>query len=268
MIQRIYKTIRLFTTARKEPYRTFYQMLGFCPNNISLFQQACRHRSASHSSGQKGDNERLEFLGDAILSAVVSDIIYQTYHSKREGFLSKTRSKIVKRETLDLIAIKLGLDRLVETAPHTPTHNNHTYGNALEALIGAIYIDQGFDKCRKIVEGRIIKQNIDINQLVQQEANYKSRLIEWCQHYHLPSQFEVDSITNDEHNNPIFHAHVIIVDTTLGEGNGYTKKEAQQEAAHQAYTQIKKRKHLATELIEKLNQTSEEKDSSEGSSVE
>ena len=178
MFRKLYNSIRLFALRRKEPYCTFYNMLGFLPNNIALFQQACRHRSVSRRNQERGDNERLEFLGDAVLSTIVSDILYNTYKSKEEGFLSKTRSKIVQRETLNQVAKEIGLDRIIETSIHSQSHNNYTFGNALEAIIGAIYIDQGFERCRYIVEEAIIKKYIDIEKLARQEVNFKSRLIE------------------------------------------------------------------------------------------
>lgn len=237
---------------RQEPYRIFYDLLGFYPNDITLFQQACRHRSMRRKSHEGGNNERLEFLGDAILSAVASDLIFKTFNNQDEGFLSKTRSKIVQRETLNHIALNMGLDKIVEVTIHSQSHNNNTYGNALEALIGAIYLDQGFDKCRKVVEERIILKHIDIKKLAHQEVNFKSRLIEWCQHLHVPYTFDIDDISTDEHNNPIFHARVLVADRQLGEGRGYTKKEAQQVAAHAALQYIRKHSNFTTELQHNL----------------
>ncbi len=232
-------------------------MLGFYPNDISLFQQACRHRSVSRHNQQIGDNERLEYLGDAILSAIVSDILYNHYPKKGEGFLSKTRSKIVQRETLNHVAKEIGLDTVIETSIHSQSHNNYTLGNALEAIIGAIYIDQGYEQCRHIVEEVIIKKHIDIEKLARQEINFKSRLIEWCQHHRISYNFEIDNTTNDNHNNIIFHSQVAIAGKVLGEGTGYSKKEAQQNAAHEAIRYIKKHKGILGELQElELSQVS------------
>ena len=238
------------TLQRQEPYRIFYDMLGFIPNNITLFQQACRHRSAGRNSQEGGNNERLEFLGDAFLSTIVSDIIYKRFGNKDEGFMSKTRSKIVQRDTLNQVAVALGLDKIVQVTIHSQSHNNNTYGNALEALIGAIYLDQGFEKCRTIVENQIISKHIDINKLSQQEVNFKSRLIEWCQHHHIPYLFDIDDISTDEHKNPIFHARVMIANQELGQGRGYSKKEAQQIAAQEALRYIHKHKNLAQTLLQ------------------
>lgn len=248
MFRNIYNRIRLFALSRKEPYCTFYNLLGFYPNNITLFQQACRHRSVARNNKLQGDNERLEFLGDAILNAVISDILFKTYDTKKEGFLSKTRSKIVKRETLNHLAVEIGLDKIVEISLQSQSHNNNTYGNALEALIGAIYLDQGYDKCRKIIEEKIIIPHINIDEIARQEVNFKSRVIEWCQHYHIPYEFDTENTSCDEFKNLIFHARITIAGQVLGEGSGYSKKEAQQEAAHQAYQTIKRERHLAETL--------------------
>ena len=137
----------------KGPYSLFYQILGFYPNNINLYEQAFVHRSSDirTQEGQRINNERLEFLGDAILDAVVSDILFNKFPNKKEGFLSNTRSKIVKRDTLNDIAIKMGLDKLVQTSIRTNTHNNYIYGNAFEAFIGAIYLDQGYETCKTFI---------------------------------------------------------------------------------------------------------------------
>lgn len=249
MFRKIYNSIRLFALRRKEPYCTFYMMLGFCPNNITLFQQACRHRSVTHYNKEKGNNERLEFLGDAVLGTVVSDILYKKYKSKHEGFLSKTRSKIVQRETLNQVGKDLGLDKIIEKSIHTQSHNSYTVGNALEAIIGAIYLDQGFEQCRQIVEKEIIEKYIDIEKLARQEVNFKSRLIEWCQHRHIEYSFEIDSAVCDKQNNFIFHAQVVVANQLMGEGTGYSKKEAQQNAAHEALRYIKRHKTVLEELI-------------------
>lgn len=248
MFRKIYNKLRLFALRRKEPYCTFYHMLGFYPNDISLFQQACRHRSVARDSQVSGDNERLEFLGDAVLSTIVSDILYKKYGAKREGFLSKTRSKMVQRETLNHVAKEIGLSKVVETSIHSQSHNSYTLGNALEALIGAIYLDQGFNCCYKIVEDKIIKRYIDIDKLVHQEVNFKSRLIEWCQRHRLSYVFDIDNTYSDERKNIMFHARVIVAGKKMGDGSGYSKKEAQQNAAHVAMRYIKRHKGLIDEL--------------------
>ncbi len=252
MLEKIHNRIRLFVLRHKEPYRVFYDMLGFCPRNISLFEQACRHRSAAREEMRGRDNERLEFLGDAVLGTIVSDLVYNSYDAKREGFLSTTRSKIVQRETLNHIAVEIGLDKIVEITRPTLSHNNYMYGNALEALIGAIYIDQGYNRCRRIVEERIIRPYINLEQIARQEVNFKSRFIEWCQRQRLPYDFVIDQTSLDENRNPIFHACVLLADIKVGEGVGYSKKEAQQIAARIAYKRVRRDSDFVSQLRKRL----------------
>ena len=143
--------IRLPFRKDKELYRSFYSILGFYPRNITYYQEAMMHRSMS-AHGQHGrpiNNERLEFLGDAVLDSVVGDIVYRRYQGKREGFLTNTRSKIVQRESLGKIANEIGLDKLIHSNFQTLTHNSYMAGNAFEALVGAVYLDRGYDFCRR-----------------------------------------------------------------------------------------------------------------------
>ena len=136
--------IRLLFRKDRESYLCFYRILGFYPRNIQLYEQALLHKSTSVRSdkGRPLNNERLEFLGDAILDAIVGDIVYKRFEGKREGFLTNTRSKIVQRETLNKLAVEIGLDKLIKYSTRSSSHNSYMYGNAFEAFIGAIYLDQ------------------------------------------------------------------------------------------------------------------------------
>ena len=147
----------------KEPYSSLYKILGFYPDNIHLYEQAFLHKSSSVESGDGRwlNNERLEFLGDAVLDAVVADIVYKHFQNKREGFLTNTRSKIVQRETMNRVAVELGLDKMVVYSAKLSSHNNHMYGNALEALIGAIYLDQGYEVCYNFIQNVLIKKHVN-----------------------------------------------------------------------------------------------------------
>ena len=146
MFSNITDKIRLFFRKDKEPYLCFYRMLGFYPRNIEIYQQALLHKSSSvKEKGRLLNNERLEFLGDAILDAVVADIVYKKFEGKREGFLTNTRSKIVQRETLNQVAVQIGLDKLIKFTTRQSSHNSYMSGNAFEALVGAIYLDRGYD---------------------------------------------------------------------------------------------------------------------------
>ncbi len=203
------------------------------PNDVSIYEQAFLHRSSSirTEKGKWINNERLEFLGDAVLDTIVADILFHKFETKKEGFLTNTRSKIVQRETLNRLAKELGLDKLVKSSTKTSSHNNYMYGNAFEAFIGAIYIDQGYDNCKKFIEDRVIAPYINLNQIARKEVNFKSKLIEWSQKNKVNIQFELIESFTDNENNPVFQTQVMIWEIPGGIGTGYSKKESQQNAA-------------------------------------
>ena len=171
MFSNITDRIRLLFRKDKESYFRFYKMLGFYPRNISIYEQALLHKSSSIKSeqGRLLNNERLEFLGDAILDAVVADIVYKKFEGKREGFLTNTRSKIVQRETLNRLAIEIGLDKLIKYSARQSSHNSYMCGNAFEALVGAIYLDRGYRACKHFMEHRIIGPYPKFKRIMQQE---------------------------------------------------------------------------------------------------
>ncbi|MDL2212617.1 ribonuclease III [Bacteroides sp. OttesenSCG-928-D19] len=233
--------IRLLFCKDKESYFCFYRILGFFPRNIEVYNQALLHKSSSVRSekGKPVNNERLEFLGDAILDAVIGDIVYRRFEGKREGFLTNTRSKIVQRETLNKLAVQIGLDKLIKYSARSSSHNSYMYGNAFEAFIGAIYLDRGYDVCKKFLEERIVGRYIDLDQLARKEMNFKSKLIEWCQKNKVVVSFELIEQTLDKDSNPIFQTEVLIEGLSAGHGVGYSKKESQQNAAQMALKRIK-----------------------------
>lgn len=241
MFTRLYKSIRLLKNKHKEPYSSLYKILNFYPGNIHLYEQAFLHKSSSVESGDGKwlNNERLEFLGDAILDAVVADIVYKHFQNKREGFLTNTRSKIVQRETLNRVAVELGLDKMVVYSAKLSSHNNHMYGNALEALIGAIYLDQGYKRCYDFVQNIIIKQHVNLETIARKEVNFKSSLIEWSQKNKLEITFDLIESFVDNDGNPVFQTGVNLSDTQIGVGIGYSKKESQQNAAKMAIKKLR-----------------------------
>lgn len=240
-IENITDRIRLFFRKEKEPYFRFYKILGFYPHNIEIYKQALLHKSSSvKTQGRLVNNERLEFLGDAILDAVVADIVYKKFEGKREGFLTNTRSKIVQRETLNNIAINIGLDKLIKYSSKQSSHNSYMSGNAFEALVGAIYLDRGYKACMKFMEKRIIGQYINLEKISRKEVNFKSKLIEWSQKNKFEIEFRLVGQTSDESLNPIFETQILVENISAGTGKGYSKKESQQEAAHATMTMIKK----------------------------
>lgn len=243
--------IRLLFRKNRKSYLCFYKILGFYPRHIELYEQALLHKSTSFRSkhGRLINNERLEFLGDAILDAIVGDIVYKHFEGKREGFLTNTRSKIVQRETLNKLAVEIGLDKLIKYSARSSSHNSYMYGNAFEAFIGAIYLDQGYEKCKKFLKKRIIDKHIDLDKLSRKEVNFKSKLIEWCQKNKVKVSFELIEQILDEKSNPIFKTEVLIESLTAGNGTGYSKKESQQNAARMALKKIKSEQ----EFVEAIN---------------
>ena len=241
MIKNILRKIRLLSNARKEPYFLFYQVLGFYPDKIDYYQLAVRHKSVSilTEDGLQLSNERLEFLGDAVLNSVVTDILYHRYENQREGFLTNTRSKIVKRDSLNVLAVEIGLDKLVKVTRYVNTHtNNNIYGNALEALMGAIYLDYGYRKCKKFVEQRLIHTFIDLDKVAENEVNFKSRLIEWCQKNRFEPEFILLEEILSKSNKHLFQTSLVINGKTICQATGASKKESQQLVSQIACQQI------------------------------
>ena len=240
MFSNILDKIRLLFRKDKESYLCFYKMLGFYPRNIEIYQQALLHKSSSvKAKGRLLNNERLEFLGDAILDAVVADIVYKRFEGKREGFLTNTRSKIVQRETLNRIAVQIGLDKLIKYTTRQSSHNSYMCGNAFEALVGAIYLDRGYETCKFFMEERIIKPYLNLDKLSRKEVNFKSKLIELGQKNRFLIELNLLEQSVDEQQNPVFETQVMVENIPAGQGRGYSKKESQQEAAHETLNKIK-----------------------------
>jgi len=245
------KKLRLLSNARKEPYLQFYHILGFYPDDINYYHLALRHRSMTRpsSGGHFLSNERLEFLGDAVLNSVVTDILFTRYERQREGFLTNTRSKLVKRDFLNQLALEMGLDKLVVKSRHiVKSTNSNIYGNAFEALIGAIYLDQGYKQCKRFVEKRLFKTFIDLDKVVIDEKNYKSKIIEYCQKHHFKYEFvllEEEMLSANSH---VFRSELLINGKQICEATGTSKKESQQNASYKAYCMIQEDPEVAASL--------------------
>lgn len=249
------RKVRAIPRKGKEPYFSFYQMLGFYPDRIDLYHEALTHRSSSvrAGSGKWINNERLEFLGDAILDAIVADILYKKFVHKKEGFLTSTRSRIVQRETLNKIAVEIGIDKIIITSTRNLAHNTNIYGDALEALIGAIYLDQGYRVAKSFVYETLIKEHINIDTVLKSEVDFKSRLIEWGQKHKVDVAFELVHSSYDEHNNPIFKSIVLVGGQNLGSGKGYSKKESHQKASKKAIKKLRNDNDLLDSLLGNQN---------------
>lgn len=233
--------IKLLFVKEKELYVFIHRITSYYPRDIRPYQLAMVHRSkpVKLADGSWANNERLEYLGDAVLDTVVADFLYHTYPGKHEGFLTSTRAKIVQRESLNRIGNSLHLDSHVHALMHSSSHNSYICGNALEALVGAIYLDQGYSRCRKFIVNRLIKKHFDLNSLVKTEQNFKSRLIEWTQKYHITIEYELVDSYSDADKNPVFRTAVILGGIYASDAVGYSKKESHQSASKKALDRLK-----------------------------
>ena len=209
-------------------------MFGFIPHNIELYKLALIHKSASVvlADGQHINNERLEFLGDAVLESVSSDYLFIEFPDKNEGFLTKLRSKMVSRQMLNEVAKRIGLDSYVITHSSSNLSQKHIYGDAFEAMMGAIYLDQGYDFVNRLLINKIFVEYIKVDQLTQSETDFKSRLIEWCQKNHHAIHFDTVNDKTYSSTHPFFYSKVLIDGIEMGYGAGESKKEAEQRAAY------------------------------------
>lgn len=245
--------IRLSFLKDKEPYLNLYKIMGFYPHRLMLYQTALRHRSCQGKQKSNLNNERLEFLGDAVLGAIVADILYNKYRNRQEGFLTTLRSKLVKRETLNQLAVQIGLDKLVLHSSHLHvTRNSSLNGNAFEAFIGAIYLDRGYKRCYQFMTERIFAHYLNIEKIANTEENFKSMLIEWCQKGQLKVTFETTDEFKED-NTPKFVSEVFIEGISCGKGSGYTKKESHQNASRSAIGKVKSDVGFVNKLFEAHN---------------
>ena len=193
-----------------------------------------------NDKGKPLNNERLEFLGDAILDAAVGYIVYRHYEGKREGFLTNTRSKLVSRDTLGKLAVEMGLGNLLLSASHSTSHNSYVEGNAFEALVGAIYLDRGYEACLAFFEKQILGKYIDIDKVAFKEVNFKSKLLEWSQKNRVRMEFKMLKQKTDDNGSPIFSFQVMLEGVEGEKGSGYSKKEAQQQASKDTLQRLKR----------------------------
>ncbi len=209
------------------------------------------HKSIAKKTakGKPANNERLEFLGDAILDAIVGDIVFHHFDSKKEGFLTNTRSKIVQRDTLNKLAHELGIDKLILSSGRNSSHNSYLGGNAFEALVGAIYLDRGYNACMRFMEKQILSHLIDIDKVAYKEVNFKSKLIEWGQKNRVRIVYRQESQETDKNGSPIFSYRVLIEDIECCAGKGYSKKESQQEASKHTIQLLHDRPKLIDEIF-------------------
>ncbi|MBF9143517.1 ribonuclease III [Hymenobacter properus] len=215
---------------------------GQTPKNAKLYRLAFTHSSAVRQQpamGRHQTNERLEFLGDAVLGTVVAEYLFKKYPYEQEGFLTEVRSRIVNRESLNGIALKLGLDKLVQldTGQGRAARSRSVNGNALEALVGAVYLDLGYKSARKFVLTRLVKGFVDVHTLTTTTANFKSKLVEWAQRQGKTVRYD---ITGEARPGGAmeFTANVLLDEEVIATGMGLSKKQAEQLAAERALTEL------------------------------
>jgi ribonuclease-3 len=216
----------------KKLVSSLVNILGFMPSDMKLYEMAFIHKSASLvlPDGTVINNERLEYLGDAILDAIVADYLFRNYPGKDEGFLTKMRSKMVKRKHLNLLALRLGIDKLMVAQTNPVNVSKHLYGNAFEALVGAIYLDKGYVRTNLFI-GYIIKRYVNLERLLQTDTDYKSQLIEWAQKHKQEIVFESREEIKTNSHLPLFITHVRVASEIVGRGIGNSKKDSEQKAA-------------------------------------
>jgi ribonuclease III len=205
---------------------------GFAPSNLALYQLATLHSSKSKGTeGFRESNERLEYLGDAILGAAVADYLFKKYPFKDEGFLTEIRSRIVNRESLNNLARKIGISSIVRFDQKNIQLQHVILGNTLEALVGAIYLDKGYLRTKKFVIDKLIQPYFNLDTVVSVNNNHKSRLIEWAQGQSKQIKFDLVDSKETGRNNKEFSIQVIIDGQLYGLGHGFNKKKAEQSAA-------------------------------------
>ena len=236
----------------KELYLQLYRILGILPHNISLYKLALMHKSVAHrtAKGRPANNERLEFLGDAVLDATVGHIVYDHFPGKREGFLTNTRSKLVQRETLGRLAKEMGITQLILSSGRSATHNSYMGGNAFEALVGALYLDHGYDACMKFVQKQILSKLVNIDKVAYKEVNFKSKLIEWTQKNRVVMEFRCVEETKDENGSPVFEYVCMLENIEACKGRGFSKKEAQQHAAEDTLKKLRKQPKFCDSIFQ------------------
>ena len=226
----------------KQEFRSrLKRILGFSPGNLNLYEIAFIHRSASFTlpNGKKVNNERLEYLGDAVLDAILSDYLFEIFPDANEGFMTKIRSRIVNREVLNHLAVSMGINKILVSKINSVYPTRNLYGDALEALIGSIFLDKGFRKTKKLFIKKVFNEYLDLNAIVNTDTDYKSLVFEWVQKHKNNLIFTYNEEYDFNRKKTIFSTTLIIDKEEFGKGHGSSKKEAEQEAASQAWRRLK-----------------------------
>ncbi len=233
---------RLFYDAQDRQFaRSVRQITGFPPSNLTLYRLATRHVSVAKTNvhGVRESNERLEYLGDAVLGVVVAEHLFKKFPFKDEGFLTEIRSRIVNRESLNQLARKTGIADLIEfdDARKAKVGRGQSHksigGNTLEALVGAVYLDQGFRKAGQFILKKLLSSHVDLSSIVENDTNYKSKVIEWAQKHNRAVRYEIVE-TRGGSQYKEFITQLLLDDKPISTGSGYSKKKSEQRASENA----------------------------------
>ncbi len=224
------------SSADKQLILQLEHLLGFTPRNMTYYNLAFMHRSKPEEVTDS--NERLEFLGDAILGAIIAEYLFKKYPYQSEGYLTELRSRIVRRETMNNVALRMGLNKMVQYNKNDRSlGRSHIFGNALEALIGAVYLDVGFIKTRKFILNQIIRAYIDLDHMESTDTNFKNQLLSWAQRNNHQLTFDTLDEKMDS-TRKLFTVGIMIDGQLVAEGTGFNKKEAGQVAARNALDKL------------------------------
>lgn len=232
--------------SRAEKHGDFFysikRILGFKPRDITLYEEAFTHRSTNekNSEGHSQNYERLEFLGDAMLSAIIASHLFQKVPSGNEGYLTKMRSKVVSREHLNELGKDLNLISLVKTTIPTEQFGGNIHGNVFEALVGAIYLDRGYPYCEKFIYKRVIRPYVDIEKLEGKVISYKSLFIEWCQKNKKQFKFSIYEDTGTD-SLKHFAVKLQLEGLVVAKARATSKKKAEERASKRAYYRLQKK---------------------------
>jgi ribonuclease-3 len=242
LIRGIFTVLLFFSSkSNRKLIKSVKTLIGVSPGNIELYKLATQHRSIAKQNniGFRESNERLEYLGDAILGSVVAEYLFKKYPAKDEGFLTEIRSRIVNRDVLNLVAKNMGIPAIVEYTNNRRSRQAYKsiYGDTLEALIGAVYLDKGYQTTRKFIIKKLLLQQYDLDKIIQVNPNYKSKIIEWAHRQNKDVKFEITEIKGSSHNRE-FMAELQVEGEPVAQGNGFSKKKAEQDAAQKSCVKL------------------------------
>ena len=223
--------------SEKELREAIKNIFGYQPGNIALYRLAFKHKSmaTAMTNGFRHSNERLEYLGDAVLGSVVADFLFKKFPFRDEGFLTEMRSRIVSRSNLNGLSRKLGIDRLVEASKDNNITHSSILGDAFEAFVGAVYLDKGYRFTRTLLINQVIQTHLDIDELLATEINFKSKIIEWAQKEKKSAEFHLVEELDNGKKNKLYMVSLVIEGQEMGQGKDYSIKKAEQHAARQAW---------------------------------